>query len=414
MNIRESIRIALRGLGANKLRSALTMLGIIIGVGAVITLLSVGQGVQQFVTGSLESVGSNLLFVIPGSLDRGMAGQRSAVGELTNKDADAIADPFQVSDITATAPEVQGSVDLEYGKESMRVTTAGVTPEYAQVRSLTISLGEFIAAEHLAGNSRVVVLGSAIADRLFGSEGYPIGATIKVNRLPFRVIGVLQAKGGTAFGSLDNYAFVPLTTAQQRLLPRFRSRTGELLVSVLYVQVDSQERMSDVEQAISDVLRVRHKLKLGDDDDFSVVNQSDLISIFGQITGVLTIFLGAIAAISLLVGGIGIMNIMLVSVTERTREIGIRKAVGAKRRDILAQFLMEAIVLSLIGGGIGILLGVAGATAVGRVSQDLKTVVTLQSILLATGFSAAVGLFFGIYPATRAARLNPIEALRYE
>jgi putative ABC transport system permease protein len=415
MDFLESIRIATRGLSANKLRSVLTMLGIIIGVGAVITLLSVGQGVERLVTGSLQSIGSNLLFIVPGRIESaGPGGRPVSSGELTNRDVEAIADPFLVPDVIGVAPEAQGGVQLEYGRTVIRTTLSGVLPDYPYIRNSAVAFGEFIGQEHVAGNSRVVVVGSQVAARLFPDYIYPVGETIKVNRLPFRVIGIMQEKGGTGFGSEDNQVFVPLTTAQQRLLPRLRSRTGEPLVSVIYAQVISEDRMEAAAEQITELLRERHGIRYADEDDFTVVNQADLISIFGQITGVLTLFLGAIAAISLLVGGIGIMNIMLVSVTERTREIGIRKAVGAKRRDILAQFLVEAIILSLIGGAIGIGLGIAGAMLVGNLQADLVPVVTPQSILLATGFSALVGLFFGIYPATRAARLNPIDALRYE
>jgi putative ABC transport system permease protein len=262
----------------------------------------------------------------------------------------------------------------------------------------------------------VAVLGSRAATRLFEDEVYPIDQTIRINGVPFRVIGVLQAKGagGMGGGNQDDQVLVPLTTIHQRLFPNYRNQYGEPLLSVIYVQVARENRMDAAIADIIELLRERHGVQFQDEDDFTVINQQDLLSIFGQITGVLTTFLGAIAGISLLVGGIGIMNIMLVSVTERTREIGLRKAVGAKRRDILAQFLIESVILALIGGAIGIVIGMVGATVISRLAEGLTAVVTAQSIVLATGFSAAVGLFFGIYPATRAARLNPIEALRYE
>jgi putative ABC transport system permease protein len=413
MYLLESLRIALRGLSANKLRSALTMLGIIIGVAAVITLLSVGQGVQTLVTSSLESIGTNLLFVFPGNIQSMGAGARfTTAAYLTLRDADAIRN--EVANITAIAPSLQGTADVEYGKTTIRTTLIGTTPEYGPVRNYQPADGTFLTPEHQATGARVAVLGWRLASKLFPPDVYPIGQTIKINRIPFRVIGVLKEKGGGSFGSQDDVVMVPLSVAQQRLYPNRRSPAGEPLISVIDVQVDSQKHMDSVAAGITDVLRQLHRLKPEDDNDFTVISQADLISIFGQITGVLTIFLGAIAGISLLVGGIGIMNIMLVSVTERTREIGIRKAVGAKRRDILLQFLIEALVLSLIGGAFGIMLGIAGALVVDRLSADLTTVITPQAILLATGFSAAVGLFFGIYPASRAARLNPIEALRYE
>jgi putative ABC transport system permease protein len=414
MNLTESIRIALRALSANKLRSALTMLGIIIGVGAVITLVSVGKGVENYVTNRFQSIGSNLLFVVPGRLDQGGPPRERRGGQpLTMGDAEAIADPMNVPDAVAVAPEVSHFTTVTRGKRDTYPQVAGVTPEYEQVRNWHPALGSFITAEDVSGHTRVAVLGATVVDKLFDKDEYPLGQTIKINGVLFRVVGVMEKRGGSGFGDEDNAVFVPITTAQTRLFPS-RSVSGEYQISVIYVQAASEARMEAAQQQITDLLRRRHNIAYRDDDDFTVVNQADLISVFGEITGVLTMFLGSIAAISLLVGGIGIMNIMLVSVTERTREIGLRKAVGAKRRDILLQFLIEAMVLALIGGFIGILLGAVGAAAVSRLAEGLRTSVTLESVLLATGFSAAVGLFFGIYPATRAARLNPIEALRYE
>lgn len=413
MNLVEQIRLALRALSVNKLRSALTMLGIIIGVGAVITLLSVGEGVQNLVRSQLQSIGTNLLFVVSGNLG---ANIRSATG-LTMADARAISDPFNVPDVVATAPEVMSNADVSRGKTSLRVSVSGVTAEYATVRNRPVESGNFIGDSDVNARSRVAVLGSRVADRLFGDAGaYPVGGSIKINNVPFKVIGVLEEKGGTGGpgGNQDEVIMVPLSTAHERLFPRFHNRRGEQTLSVIYAQVVSEDRMDQASQEISDLLRQRHDIRYQDEDDFTVINQQDLLSIFGQITNVLTVFLGAIAGISLLVGGIGIMNIMLVSVTERTREIGLRKAVGAKRRDILLQFLIESMALALIGGLLGIALGTSGAIGISRLQSDLVAVVTPQSVLLATGFSAAVGLFFGIYPATRASRLNPIDALRYE
>ncbi len=414
MNLTESLRIALRALSANKLRSALTMLGIIIGVGAVITLVSVGKGVEKYVTSQFQSIGSNLLFVVPGRLDQGGPPRQRRGGQsLTMGDAEAIADPLNVPDAVAVAPEVSRFTTVTRGKKDAYPQVAGVTPEYERVRNWHPALGAFITAEDVSGHMRVAVLGATVADKLFDDNEYPLGQTVKINNVPFRVVGVMEKRGGSGFGDEDNAVFVPITTAQTRLFPS-RSVSGDYQVSVIYVQAASEERMAAAQQQITDLLRRRHNIAYRDDDDFTVINQADLISVFGEITGVLTLFLGSIAAISLLVGGIGIMNIMLVSVTERTREIGLRKAVGAKRRDILLQFLIEAVVLALIGGFVGILLGAVGAAAVSQLAEGLRTSVTLESVLLATGFSAAVGLFFGIYPATRAARLNPIEALRYE
>ncbi len=414
MNLVESVRIALRALSANKLRSALTMLGIIIGVGAVITLVSAGKGVENYVTSQFQSIGTNLLFVMPGRLDQGGPPHRRRSGQpLTMGDAEAIADPFNVPDAIAVAPELSRFATVTRGKKEAFPQVRGITPEYEQVRNWHPQLGTFITEEQVAAHARVAVLGTSVVKRLFDENEYPLEQTIRINNIPFRVIGVMEERGGSGFGDEDNAVFVPITTAQTRLFPS-RSVSGDYQVSVIIVQAASEDRMAAAQKQITELLRERHRIAFLDDDDFTVINQADLISVFGEITGVLTLFLGAIAAISLLVGGIGIMNIMLVSVTERTREIGLRKAVGAKRRDILLQFLIEAMVLSTIGGIVGIMLGALGAQAISQLAEGLRATVTLDSVLLATGFSAAVGLFFGIYPATRAARLNPIEALRYE
>jgi putative ABC transport system permease protein len=416
MQIWESVRIALRALTANKMRSILTMLGIIIGVGAVIALLSVGHGFEQYITEQFESLGTNILFVFPGQLESSGAGSarvgRQRSQPLTMGDAEALSDPFQVPDVMAVAPEYQRSGTVLRGKLEMRTTVSGVTPDYQSVRSFTPILGEFITQEHVNARSRVAVIGDTVAKELFEEYEYPIGQTIKLNDVPFKVVGLLEERGGGMMGDEDNVVMIPISAAQTRLFDAGSVR-GELIISLVYVQVDSQDKMDPVADRITEVLRERHRISFKDDDDFTVINQTDLIQVFGEFTAVFTTVLGAIAGISLLVGGIGIMNIMLVSVTERTREIGIRKAVGAKRRDILLQFLIEAMVLSMFGGFVGIVLGFLASTALAGLI-DLQTVVTMGAILLATSFSAGVGLFFGIYPATRAARLNPIDALRYE
>jgi putative ABC transport system permease protein len=415
MNLTSSIRIAMRGLSSNKLRTALTMLGIVIGVGAVITLLSVGEGVSQYVTEQFQSVGSNLLFVVPGQLQQSaaaMRGGRISQG-LTYGDALALADPFNVPAVVGVAPELNRYSPVTADGRDSLPQVAGVTPEYTFVRNWDVVLGDFISEDDLAAQARVAVLGQSVVERLFPDGDYPIGRSVKINAVPFRVIGVMEEKGGSGFGDQDDTVMIPLTTAQARLF-RDRTLSGEYRVSVIYAAAASEDLMEAASEQMAEVLRERHKIAYRDDDDFTIINQADIISIFGEITSVLTIFLGSIAAISLLVGGIGIMNIMLVSVTERTREIGLRKAVGAKRRDILLQFLIEAVVISMIGGLVGLGLGVVGGQAVSRLAEELTVVLTAQSVMLAIGFSAAVGLFFGIYPATRAARLNPIEALRYE
>jgi len=401
----------LRALTANKLRSSLTMLGIIIGVAAVITLMSIGQGVQRAITEEIQGIGSNLLFVVPGG--NGQAGGRGGGLTLTMGDYRALSDPYNVPDATLVAPEVDGAVQVITGNRNTRSSLSGVTPEYAEVRQVDLEMGRFISNGDLLSQSRVAVLGHLTYERLFPNGGYPIGEVVRLNRIPFKIVGVLQARGGSGSNNEDDLIVVPLTTAHTRLINQ-RNNAGESLVTLIYVQVANEDRLDIAAEDIARVLRDRHDITYNQDDDFTVISQQDLLSVFGQITGLLTLFLGSIAGISLLVGGIGIMNIMLVSVTERTREIGIRKAVGAKRRDIMLQFLIEAIVLSLIGGLLGIGLGFGASALISRASEQLTTYVSPGSVLLAAGFSMLVGIFFGIYPAVRASRLNPIEALRYE
>ncbi len=417
MNLVEAFRIAMRALTANKMRSILTMLGIIIGVAAVIALMSVGQGVQAMVAEQLQSAGSNLLIVVPGSLKDAQPGDprtRRPSNPLTNGDWLAIRDPLQVPHLAAVVPEADGRGNVNFGKTTLALAITGSNDEYADVRNYYPVDGRFLSEEDVLSEARVAVLGSKVAEKLFPPDVYPVGQSIRINNIPFRVIGIMEKKGGSSFGSFDNMVFVPFTTAQQRLFPHLRSPRGEPTLSLILAKVDGEENIDQAAASIEDLLRARHNITYLDEDDFSVINQADILDIFGSITGVLTTFLGGIAAISLLVGGIGIMNIMLVSVTERTREIGLRKAVGAKRRDILLQFLVEAMVLSLIGGIIGMLLGFVGAQALASFSKDLQAVISWSSIILATSFSALVGLFFGIYPALRAAQLHPIDALRYE
>jgi putative ABC transport system permease protein len=414
MNLSESLRISLRALGANKMRAVLTMLGIIIGVGAVIALMSVGEGVESFVTGQFQGLGSNLVFVVPGALEDN-PDRKPRPANLTYEDAQAIADPLRVQGVVDVAPAVSHTRLVVHGKKETYTSITGVTPSYQSVRNFYVELGEFITQEAMNGRSRVAVLGRSVADRLFLDGAFPIGQQIRIGNIPFRVVGVMEEKGRSAFNNEDDVIFVPLSTALSRLFPN-RDQHGDYRISMAYVQAvdDQEETLNAVMAQIEELLRLRHRISFADDDDFTVFSQADVVSIAQDVTQVLTIFLGAIAAISLLVGGIGIMNIMLVSVTERTREIGIRKAVGAKRRDILVQFLIEAMVLSLVGGFIGMGLGFVGSRVIAGLTDNIEPVITLQMVLLATGFAAAVGLFFGIYPATRAASLNPIDALRYE
>jgi putative ABC transport system permease protein len=420
MNVIANLQVAFRALTANKMRSALTMLGIIIGISAVITLVSVGQAVQDLVAEQMQSIGSNLLFVMPGELEENSSSMKSNflrsanLSTLTLGDALAIADPARVADVTAVTPEFVSTGMIVYGNQNTQATISGVIPVYAQVRDFFPIAGRFIEDRDLQAGARVAVLGQTALDELFAAGMNPIGQTIKINRVPFHVIGVMEEKGGTAFSDEDDVVFIPLSTAQTRLFGG-RQVSGDYTVSVIYAQATDESRLEAARDQITRVLRQRHGLVYStDENDFTVLTQADISSVLGSLTAVLTAFLGLIAAVSLLVGGIGIMNIMLVSVTERTREIGLRKAVGARRRDILGQFLIEAVVLSLVGGVIGIALGAGGTFVVSLAVQDLKMYTSPTTILLATGFSAGVGLFFGIYPAMRAARLNPIDALRYE
>jgi len=417
MQLLENLRIALRGLTVNKLRSILTMLGIIIGVGAVIALISVGQGFESFITEQFAGLGTNLLFVVPGQLEGG-GPSRSGKGAqpLTMNDVEALKDVFRVPDVAAIAPSYSRSGLAVRGNRDTYSSVEGVTPEYETVRNFAVQEGEFISESDVTGRSRVALLGSRVVERLFPDEPplSIIGQVVKINDVPFRVKGILEEKGGSGgpSGDEDSVILIPISTAQSRLYSAPVVR-GSYQVSVIYAQVVSEDLMDAAADQMTEVLRDQHRITFRDEDDFTVINQADLIAVFGDITAIFTIVLGSIAGISLVVGGIGIMNIMLVSVTERTREIGLRKAIGANRSDILAQFLIEAIVLSVIGGAIGIVLGVIGSIAIGKVA-DMNTIVTPGAVLLATGFSIGVGLFFGIYPATRAARLSPIDALRYE
>lgn len=409
MNLTTSFMAALESLTANKLRSALTILGIVIGVGAVIAMLAIGRGAEQSITGSIEDIGTNLLFVVRGGEDE----EARNAKPLTLDDAEAMTDSFQAPSVIGVAPMIQGTVDVNAQGESASTTLDAVTAPYEWVRNVTLAEGEFINDTHVLGRSAVVVLGATVAEALFGRTEALVGETVRLNGQPFRVIGVLAEKGSSGFVDEDDRVMVPLTTAQSRLVQRATSNSVDMII----VQASGSEAVPFASQEIADVLRSRHRTPLGE-DDFTIFNQQDFLDTASAITGVLTIFLGGVAAISLLVGGIGIMNIMLVSVIERTREIGLRKALGARKRDILIQFLTESSLLSLVGGILGIILGWLIAVAVGAVAAaanaDIVPTISIDSILLATLFSMGVGLFFGLYPANQAASLQPVEALRYE
>jgi putative ABC transport system permease protein len=418
MKIRRVLLGTLTILVGNKLRSGLTILGIVIGVAAVIAMLSVGQGAQNSITASISSIGTNLLFVSAGAESRFGGGNGGAVAvrnirPLTMADAQAMMDPFQAPAVLAVAPILQGgNISAAANGQTTTTTIYGVTSNYFSMRNELVAEGTIFSAQEVSIHARVVVIGPDLATTLFGRTTNLTGQTLRINGQTFTIIGVLQSKGGTSFGSSDNQAIIPITTAQDRVV----QRAGNT-VDTIYVQATSANTVTDASTEISNIMRMRHHVAVGS-EDFSIFNQQDLANTASSIIGVLTIFLGGIAAISLLVGGIGIMNIMLVSVTERTREIGLRKAVGARNRDIMIQFLIESLFLSLLGGVMGILLGWLIALVIGRIASasgtSLTPAVSLNAILLATLFSAAVGLFFGIYPARRAALLEPVEALRYE
>jgi putative ABC transport system permease protein len=418
----ENVRVALDGLLANKMRSALTMLGVIIGVGAVIALMSIGEGAQASITEQINSIGSNLIFVSAGARHMGPVQEAGGSASLTYEDAMAIADPRNVPDAIAVAPEFGQSTQVIFGDENINVSVTGVTPEYQLAyNGMEMANGRFIEDKDVNGRGNVAVLGYQSAIDLFGNFD-PVGQKIKValpngengggGKVSLTVVGVLAEQASSGMSDPNEEVFVPILTAQTKIFDG-RNSLGELIVGSISVMAASEEQADAVVDEITKLLRDRHDIALDEDDDFFVMNQADMLEMASQITGILTAFLGAIAGISLLVGGIGIMNIMLVSVTERTREIGLRKAVGARKGDILLQFLLEAVVLSVLGGLLGILLGM-GLGKLVDLTGLMNSVVTTDSVLLAVGFSAAVGLFFGIYPANQAAKLNPIEALRYE
>jgi len=411
----DSLILAIKSLFANKMRSSLTMLGIIIGVGAVITLMSVGRGVQAQITSTIEDFGSNTINIMsqtPGV--SGIAALRSATPSLTMADAEAIAE--RVPYVTAVAPVTENYVEVVFGDESTLGVIQGTTPEFEHVYNYHPDSGRFINQRDIGTKGTVVVLGDKIAKDLFGDGVDSVGQKVKVSGRLFTVIGVLEEKGGQMMGvSMDQVIVVPLTTYQTRLFPRQTVR-GEEAVQSIAVQIASTEVVDIVSEEIEELLRKRHNIKEDEKDDFVLISNEQILGMMQEITGVMTLFLGAVAGISLLVGSIGIMNIMLVSVTERTREIGIRKAVGAKRRDILLQFLMEASMLSFAGGGIGIAGGWVLSYLISQLDMGgitLEPVVSLDIVILAISVSVFIGLASGIYPAMRAARLNPIDALHY-
>lgn len=410
MNILLNLKEALQSLNANKMRSLLTVLGIVIGVASVIALLSMGESAGDSITGEIESIGTNVIYVLSGNASEDVTNPK----DLTLQDSDALANSRRVPEVAYVAPVISGGSEISYGAEGRETPILGITPDYQFVQNLEIAEGDFISESHVEGRSAVVVLGPEIAQNLLGRSSGIIGNAVRIGGYPFRIIGVTEAKGGSAFNNPDNNVYIPISTAQTRL-PHGDSPNA---VQYILVSVAQAEDADQAIQQITDVLRSTHRIPPRSPNDFTTLNQQDFLAVAASITNVLTIFLGGIGAISLLVGGIGIMNIMLVSVTERTREIGLRKALGARKKDILLQFLTESVLLSMIGGLLGIGLGWAIALVVSQIAMQsgtpLEIIVTANSVLLATLFSAAVGIFFGYYPANRAASLAPVEALRYE
>ncbi|MGO9261271.1 MAG: ABC transporter permease [Bryobacteraceae bacterium] len=405
-----SIRIALRALKVNRMRSALTMLGIIIGVAAVIAMVGVGAGATARIQAQIQSIGSNLIIILPGSVSsNGVRLGSGAVASLTEDDAKAIA--AECPSVALTAPTVHGGVQVVYGNNNWATNAQGVTPDYMTIRDYTMLSGQFFTTQDVDAAAKTAVLGETVAQNLFGDSD-PTGQVVIIKNVPFTVAGVLTPKGQSPTGQdQDDVILLPISTAMQKVLGA--NKANAQAVGSLMVQAISPQAMDSAIQEMEGLLRERHRILPGQDDDFTIRNLTEVFQAQETSAQVMSILLGAIASVSLIVGGIGIMNIMLVSVTERTREIGLRQAVGAKTRDILLQFLVEAVTLSLLGGIIGIVVGLTASLLISHFA-NWSTQVSPLSILLAFLFSALVGVFFGYYPARKAAFLDPIEALRYE
>ena len=410
MNVLAGARIAVRALRVNKLRSILTMLGIIMGVAAVIAMISVGSGAQARIAEQIQSLGANMLVVLSGSSTSG--GVRLGLGsQLTITEEDAWAIKREVSSVEAAAPTMRGGAQVVWGNLNWSTQIQGITPEFFEARDWPVVAGQPFAQDAVDGATKVAVLGETVARNLF-ADSDPVGQVIRIKKVPFTIVGVLGKKGQTTWGQdQDDLILVPLSTAKRKLLGV--SQANARSVGAISVKVREGEDMKDAETQTRELLRQRHRLQPYQDDNFNIRNLAEYAAAQEESSRVMTILLAAIASVSLLVGGIGIMNIMLVSVTERTREIGLRMAVGARGRDILMQFLVEAVTLSMIGGTIGVVLGLVTSYTIPYFA-GWRTLVRPEAIVIAFGFAAAIGIFFGFYPARKAAGLNPIEALRYE
>ena len=410
MSFLATLQIALAALRVNKLRSALTMLGIIIGVGAVIAMTAIGAGAQARVEDQIKSLGSNLIIVLPGNFTSG--GVRMGSGsQMTLTEDDAALMPREVPEIEVAAPQLRGSGQVVFGNSNWSTQILGVTPDYVVAREWNLASGRGIGQADIDGSAKVVLIGQTVARSLFG-ESDPVGESIRIRNVPHEVVGLLDRKGQSMMGQdQDDLVLIPISTARKRVLGGQQVRARN--IGSITVKVRDGADVAHAEQLMRDYLRQRHRLQANQEDDFFVRNLSEVLAAQEASSKVLTILLAAIASVSLVVGGIGIMNIMLVSVTERTREIGLRMAVGARGKDILTQFLVEAVTLSLIGGLVGILIGAVTSVAVGEFA-GWRTELGLGSVLLAFGFAAAIGVFFGFYPARKAAKLAPIDALRHE
>jgi putative ABC transport system permease protein len=408
MNLVSAVKVSVRSLRANKMRSALTMLGMIIGVSAVIAMVAVGAGANERISEQIASVGSNLIMVIPGSTTSG--GLRGGFGgsqTLTIDDSRAISK--ELSAVRATAPNVRASAPIVFGNQNWSTIVQGTSPGYLEVRDWPLVSGRNFTDAEVDAASKVALIGQTVSENLFGSED-PVGKIVRIKRIPFTIVGLLDAKGQSPQGQdQDDVVIAPVTTVQRKVSGSSHIGT----VGVILVQATGPDTIDEAQRQITSLLRQRHRIGNGQDDDFSVRNLSEMLAVAESATKIMSLLLGAIASVSLLVGGIGIMNIMLVSVTERTREIGIRMAVGARQRDILAQFLIEAMMLAVAGGTIGILVGAGGSLAISRFA-GWSTLISPVAVSIAFFFSGAVGVFFGYYPARKASRMDPIEALRYE